>query len=398
VRPEGASEHTGSSWDADPTYRDLGEPPVPVLTGGAATTGNPDREDAPATSRRRPGLVVLRHAAWLLAFLAAAAIILLIPRTTGTTWADIGHILSRVTLTDVLLLAGMWGLALFCYSFVLTGSLPGLRRRRAMTLNLTGSAVANVVPLGGAWGVGLNTLMLRRWGYAGKDIASFMMISNVWNILAKLAVSASVIGLLAVGGLPVPLPASGARAVAISAAALVILIVAALASDRVTAFTGRVADVLLAGPMRALHVHRRTHLATQLPAVRRVMIRVVRERWPLMSLGMLLFLGLQAGLLGMCLHLLGNQVTIAAVLTAFAVDRLLTAVPLTPGGSGVVEAGTAAALVALGGAPAEVAAAVLLYRAITFLLEIPVGGVWALGWFAAQRRSGPRSAPAGGVG
>ena len=44
------------------------------------------------------------------------------------------------------------------------------------------------------------------------------------------------------------------------------------------------------------------------------------------------------------------------------------------------------------------AAAVLLYRAITFLLEIPVGGVWALGWFAAQRRMGPASAPAGGAG
>jgi len=45
-----------------------------------------------------------------------------------------------------------------------------------------------------------------------------------------------------------------------------------------------------------------------------------------------------------------------------------------------------------------VAAAVLLYRAITFLLEIPVGGVWALGWFAAQRRTGPASVPAGGAG
>lgn len=371
---------------------------MPVLTGGAADTGNPAPEGQPEVAPRRPVLVAVRRVAWVLGFVAAAAIILLIPRTTGTTWTDIGHTLSRVTFSEVALLAGMWGLALFCYSFVLTGSLPGLRRRQAMTLNLTGSAVANVVPLGGAAGVGLNTLMLRRWGYAGKDIASFMMISNVWNILAKLAVSASVIGLLAVGGLPIPLPASAARAVAISAAALVVLIIAALASERVTALAGRVADVVLAGVLRVVRAHRRTHLVSQLPAVRRVMLRVVRDRWPLMSVGMVLFLGLQAGLLGMCLHLLGNQVTVAAVLTAFAVDRLLTAVPLTPGGSGIVEAGTAAALVALGGAPAEVAAAVLLYRAITFLLEIPVGGVWALGWFAAQRRTSLQGAAAGGAG
>jgi putative heme transporter len=368
---------------------------VPVLTGGAADTGNPAAEGGEGVAPHRRVGAVLKPVLWILAFSAAVAIIALIPRTTGTTWAAIGHTLSRITLSDVLLLTGMWAAALFCYSFVLTGSLPGLRRRRAMTLNLTGSAVANVVPLGGAWGVGLNTLMLRRWGYAGKDIASFMMISNVWNVLAKLAVSAVVIGLLAVGGLPIPLPAQAARAVALAAAAFVVLILAALASERVTTISGRVGDVLLAGPLRALHVHRRTHLATSLPAVRRVMIQVVRDRWPLMTVGMVLFLSLQAGLLGLCLHLLGNRFTIAAVLTAFAVDRLLTAVPLTPGGSGVVEAGTAAALVALGGAPAEVAAAVLLYRAITFLAEIPVGGVWALGWFAAQRRGGAAVAPGG---
>ena len=368
---------------------------MPVLTGGAADIGNPTAGDGEGVAPRRRARAVLKPVLWVLASSAAVAIILLIPRTTGTTWAAIGHTLSRITLGQVLLLVGMWAVALFCYSFVLTGSLPGLRRRRAMTLNLTGSAVANVVPLGGAWGVGLNTLMLRRWGYAGKDIASFTMISNVWNVLAKLAVSAVVIGLLAVGGLPIPLPAEAVRAVGLTAAAFVVLILAAMASERITVITGRVADVLVAGPMRVMHVQRRAHLATQLPAVRQIMLQVVRERWPLMTVGMVLFLSLQAGLLGMCLHLLGNSFTIATLLTAFAVDRLLTAVPLTPGGSGVVEAGTAAALVALGGAPAEVAAAVLLYRAITFLAEIPVGGVWALGWFATQRRGGPAVASGG---
>ena len=41
----------------------------------------------------------------------------------------------------------------------------------------------------------------------------------------------------------------------------------------------------------------------------------------------------------------------------------------------------------------------LLYRSFTFLAEIPVGGVWALGWFAAQRRMGATApAPVGGAG
>ncbi|MDP9219875.1 MAG: YbhN family protein [Actinomycetota bacterium] len=375
---------------------------MPVLTGGAADTGNPSEEEVRAARpgrRRRLVLTVVKPVTWVAAVAAAVTIIYLIPRTTGTTWDEIGRTLGKVSFTDVLVLTGMWALALFCYSFVLTGSLPGLRRRRAMTLNLTGSAVANVVPLGGAWGVGLNTLMLRRWGYAGKDIAGFLMISNVWNILAKLAVSAVVIGMLAVGGLPVPVSAHGARAVVISAAVAVVLIIVMLASQRASRLAGRVADTVLRPLLRLAHIHRVTHLSAQLPAVRRVMVEVVRARWPLMSVGMVLYLSLQATLLWVCLEMVGNEFTFAAVLTAFAVDRLLTAVPLTPGGSGVVEAGTAAALVALGGAPASVAAAVLLYRAFTFLAEIPVGGVWALTWFAVQRRlRTAATVPLGGVG
>jgi putative heme transporter len=343
--------------------------------------------------------VLIRPVVWVAAVAAGGTILYLLPRTTGTTWDEIGRTLERVSFSDVLVLSGLWALALFCYSFVLTGSLPGLRRRRAMTLNLTGSAVANVAPLGGAWGVGLNALMLRRWGYAGKDIASFMMISNIWNVLAKLAVSAVVIGLLAVGGVSVPLSAHGARAVVISAAVAVVLIILCLTSERASRAAGWVCDVVAGGALRLFRIHRHTDLRTQLPAVRRVMIDVVKARWPAMSVGMVLYLCLQALLLWVCLEMVGNEFTLAAVLTAFAVDRLLTAVPLTPGGSGVVEAGTAAALIALGGTPATVAAAVLLYRSFTFLAEIPVGGVWALGWFAAQRRLGhPATATAGGAG
>jgi uncharacterized membrane protein YbhN (UPF0104 family) len=52
----------------------------------------------------------------------------------------------------------------------------------------------------------------------------------------------------------------------------------------------------------------------------------------------------------------------------------------------VVEVGTSAALVALGGNPAAVAAGLLLYRGFTYLLEIPVGGATLLVWLYTQRR------------
>ncbi|MFC6345406.1 hypothetical protein ACFP8W_25705, partial [Nocardioides hankookensis] len=60
---------------------------------------------------------------------------------------------------------------------------------------------------------------------------------------------------------------------------------------------------------------------------------------------------------------------------------------LTPGGAGVVEVGLTGALIGLGGAAASVVAGVLLYRALTYGLEIPVGGAGLAVWLWLRRRS-----------
>jgi uncharacterized membrane protein YbhN (UPF0104 family) len=67
------------------------------------------------------------------------------------------------------------------------------------------------------------------------------------------------------------------------------------------------------------------------------------------------------------------------VLAAFAFVRLLSAVPITPGGLGVVELGLTAALGS--GLPDatqnSIAAAVLVYRALSWFVPIPLGiGCW----------------------
>jgi putative heme transporter len=67
------------------------------------------------------------------------------------------------------------------------------------------------------------------------------------------------------------------------------------------------------------------------------------------------------------------EVTWQEVLAAFAFVRLLSAIPITPGGVGVVELGLTATLVTAGGDEAQVVAAVLVYRLLTFVLPIPVG-------------------------
>jgi putative heme transporter len=67
------------------------------------------------------------------------------------------------------------------------------------------------------------------------------------------------------------------------------------------------------------------------------------------------------------------EVSWAEVLAVFAFARLATAIPLTPGGAGFVEAVLIGGLVAAGGARPQVVAAVLVYRVLTSLLPIPAG-------------------------
>jgi putative heme transporter len=64
----------------------------------------------------------------------------------------------------------------------------------------------------------------------------------------------------------------------------------------------------------------------------------------------------------------------------FAFARLATAIPLTPGGLGFVEGVLAIGLVAAGGDRDQVAAGVLVYRALTWALPILVGTACYLWW------------------
>jgi len=82
------------------------------------------------------------------------------------------------------------------------------------------------------------------------------------------------------------------------------------------------------------------------------------------------------------LHLSQAQVPWQTSLAAFAFVRLLTVLPITPGGLGITELGLIGILAAGAGhqASAQVTAAVLLYRAVTYLPPIPLGAVACLLW------------------
>lgn len=311
-----------------------------------------------------------------------------LPRLVGTTVHEVVRALELVTAPESLLLALLWASGLLVYSFVLTAALPGLTRQRALNLNLTGSAVANLLPFGGAAGMSLNYLMIRSWGFSAAGFTAFTLITNVWSVLLKLALPAVALTALVMSGEHVNQTVRWTGLVAAAVlGVLVVVLVSGLATHRAAARAARMVApaVARAGRLIRRPVERQV-IATELLAFRDRVASLIGRRWPQLTLGMVGYGVLQAMLLWACLHAVGGHLSPVIVLAGFAVDRILSMVFLTPGGTGFAEAGTAAVLVALGGAPAVMTAGVLLYRGFTYALEIPVGGIWLGGWLLLRRR------------
>jgi putative heme transporter len=121
-------------------------------------------------------------------------------------------------------------------------------------------------------------------------------------------------------------------------------------------------------------------------------LELLEHGWvPITAATLVSHLSLYAVLLA-CLRAVGvsdAEVSWAQVLAVFAFMRLLTIVPFTPGSAGVVELALIAPLVAAGGDREQVTAAVLVYRALTWGLQIPIGVACYLWWRRSQRRTQP---------
>lgn len=342
-------------------------------------------EEVLATGARPASRHLLR--ALLGVSLGVSLLAVVLPRLLGTTVHDVIGAIQAVTLHQFALLTLLWAAGLFVHSFVLTGALPGLTRRRALTLNLTGSAVSNLVPFGGALGMTLNFHMLRTWRVGAREFASFTLVTNIWDVLMKLAMPAVAFGATLAVGLSVGHVLAVAALIGVAAMLVVLAtVIAALSSGRAAAVIARALAAAVAVLGRVLR--RRTDreaLAAQVIATREEAVAVIRRRWHAMSLAMIGYGVLQAGLLYACLYVVGVRLPLAGVLAAYAVERLLTVVCVTPGAIGVSEAGAAGLLVAFGGDPTAVAAGVLLYRGFVTALEVPVGGMWLVGWFLTRR-------------
>jgi uncharacterized membrane protein YbhN (UPF0104 family) len=359
--------------------------------------------DAPVSPRARWRRLALWSAKICVGFVLVALIYReVLPLIIGAPWAGVLSVLSELTKRQVLLLAVIWFSGLWAHTFVLTAAMPRLTHRRALTLSLTGSAVSNLVPMGGALGIGLNYWMSKTWGFSRPAFTLYTFVTNLWDVMAKLSLPTLALGaLLLTGDVTHPQIANAAELAIILLGLLLVGVLATLSSERAAAFIGRVLSVPVQLAYRLVRSRRTVDLEDHLVELRHESIHLLRRGWVRLSLGMMAYSALQALLLWASLHMLGTTLTAPEIFAGYALERVLTLAMITPGGTGFVEVGITALLIAFGGDPVTTVAGVLIYRAFTFGLEIPVGGVGLAVWMWRRRgRLGavPESvAPEGGV-
>ena len=322
---------------------------------------------------------------------------LVIPRLFDTEYREVFSVLGGLDGLAVAGLFAFWIFSMWTYWVFQTRSLPGLTVPQSGVLNLSGSAVSNVVPFGGAVGIGATYAQTMSWGFRPADVTRSILVSGVWNVFSKLGfpiVALVIVNLAGEDDHGMGIPAWIGLGVLLGAIGLFWMI---MRSEALATRIGDIAQAVIGFVLGLVRRPAPESVRDKVLEFRAESVDLVSRRW----LGLTVWIGLYKltsfGLQLLCVRALGiDELGWVAVLAAYTFGELLTTIPVTPSGVGFVEAGSAGIMVAFGAGEADALAAVFLFRAFTYLLEVPIGAIgWAI-WagMTSWRKPQPDATPA----
>lgn len=346
--------------------------------------------DTAGSEKRAAGGTRLKHVLNIVIGLGLAISLLVwgLPFFAKTSWSDVWKVVQHIPLSHAVGYQVMMVVGLYCYTFTITGAMPGLSHPRALVLNVCGSSVGNLLPGGGAAGLAATYTICRSWGFDARRVSTMAIVTGVWNVLSRIALPVIAIFALYVGntGLPTVLTEL-AFAGLVSGLGLLGAFVAVLVSERAATTIGRGLDRLLGPILRRSKRTRTASVDALVHDVRDQISENVRGHWFSLTAGLVGFFGVYFVLFVLLARDTGVSLPLGKLFAAYAIGRLLTAVGITPGGIGVTEATTATILVGWGAMPAAATATVLLFTVFTHLMEVPLGGLGWLVWTVMPKAS-----------
>ena len=346
-------------------------PPSTRVDPGAQTSG------AGGSKSRRRRIAGAAIAITIVAIVFAG----LLPRIAD--YRDVWSVVTDLTGREIaaLVVATVINIATFGPPWM--AALPGLGYARSMVLTQASTALSIAVPGGDAAGIAASYAMLRGWGFRRQAVAVAVVVTGVANQLVNVLLPLLALALLLLSGGSSPLLLTAGLIGIAAILALATALVLVLRGERQARFVGERAQGLANRALALIRRPPREGWGDSLVRFRRETIEIVARRWPAITVATIVGHLAVFGVLLVALRATGvgsDEVSWVEALAAWGLVRLLTAVPLTPGGVGIVELGLSGALVGFGAHNAEAVAAVLLYRALTVLPTLLLGAILGLTW------------------
>jgi uncharacterized protein (TIRG00374 family) len=293
-----------------------------------------------------------------------------LPQIAGARRAT--HVLGQVEPLWLLAGTAVELLSVLAYAELTRSLLPQDQRpslRRTLEITLTTLGVSHLVPGGSAAGMSLGYRLLTDAGVEADNV-TFALGSQSLG-------SAAVLNLILWLALVVSIPLRGFNPLYAAAAVIGVFLFGLLGAAVLLATKGedRVVRVVcrLLGWTRVVKVDRLAELLRGIADRLRAVLadRAVLRRALLWATVNWL---LDAAALGIFILAFRGWVGIDGLLISFGLANVLAAIPITPGGLGVVEATLTATLVGFGLARGVAVVAVVAYRLAQFWLPIPLAG------------------------
>lgn len=319
----------------------------------------------------------------LLILLVLVAEYLVLPQIGGVGRSL--HLLGRVNIGFVALGVLLEVASLASYAELTLAVLPpgASRFSRVWRIDLSTLAVSHVLPGGTAGGDGLGYRLLTNEGVNGGDAGLALAVQGIGSALVLNAILwlALIVSIPLTGFNPIYATAAIVGALVLAAFAGVVLLVTRGEDRAAGALRALVGRLPLMRPSAADGADRVVH---QIAARIRVMAadRALMRRAVLWAAANWL---LDAASLFVFLAAFGHIENPDGLLVAYGLAYVLAAIPVTPGGLGIVEGVLVPSLVGFGATRAVAIVAVIGYRLVNFWLPIPVG---AGAYLSLRSRSG----------
>jgi uncharacterized protein (TIRG00374 family) len=261
-------------------------------------------------------------------------------------------------------------------------AIPGLRFRPAFIIRQTSFAISNGVPAGGAVGVALQYAMLASYAVPVAAATAGIAVTSLWSMLMTLTLPVfGILAALAAGTIQerwVWVALIGAVATVLTVVALWLILRSEASARRLGAWGDRLLEPVnrrRANPLRA------TGMVLDL---RTTTVAVLSRHWAWVTVSNYLVVLAQFGVLWFAIRGVGGSgadgLTLAEGFAAFAISRMASMIPITPGGLGTVDAALIALLVGFGLPEATAIAATLVWRAASFVPQVSLGVLTFVWW------------------